>query len=322
MSELQDRRYKEVEPAETVKRLKKILKDMKIEVEEVWGKRSSVGTYSLRVRIKGTDIGQNGKGMTKEYAMASGYAEFFERLQNGIFRFRMEKPTQEIPFCNAPDEKYLSIEELVKNNNSILENIFKKNKFETKNLEEKVNYMKDNFYGKGVEGKYLSVPYYSVKYKQIQYMPDQLFNYLFGSNGMCAGNSAEEALIEGLSEIVERYVGIRILKERLTLPQIPESYLENFPKVKHMVERQKEKFGWEFLFLGANIDAAAEAGRFGINADRAVQYHCDSEGTEVNYRVLSKAVSRVRKCKSVAMMADALAEWDDEIREDYCKRRK
>ena len=113
LPELQNRRYKEVEPEETVRRLKKLLKEMKIEVEEVWEKRSSVGTYSLRVRIKGTDIGQNGKGMTKEFAMASGYAEFFERLQNGIFRFRMEKPTEEIPFINSPDEKYLTLEELM-----------------------------------------------------------------------------------------------------------------------------------------------------------------------------------------------------------------
>ena len=253
MSELQERRYKEVEPAETVKKLKKILKDMKIEVEEVWGKRSSVGTYSLRVRIKGTDIGQNGKGMTKEFAMASGYAEFFERLQNGIFRFRMEKPTEEIPFCNAPDEKYLTIEELVKGNNSILENIFEKNKCDAETLEEKVNYMKENFYGKVSQEQYLSLPYYSVKYKQIQYMPDQLFNYLFGSNGMCAGNSPEEALIEGLSEIVERYVGIRILKERLTLPQIPESYLDNFPKVKQMVEKLKENNKYYFRLVDCSL---------------------------------------------------------------------
>ena len=57
----------------------------------------------------------------------------------------------------------------------------------------------------------------------------------------------------------------------------------SYEKVKHMVERQKEKFGWEFLFLGANIDAVAEASRFGIKANRAVIYHCDREGTEVNY---------------------------------------
>ena len=58
---------------------------------------------------------QNGKGMTKEFAMASAYAEFFERFQNGMFRFRMEKPTKEIPFSNSPDEKYMDAEELMKN---------------------------------------------------------------------------------------------------------------------------------------------------------------------------------------------------------------
>ena len=88
MSELQNRRYKEVAPEETVKRIKKILNEVGIKTEEKWQEKSSVGTYSLRVCVKGTDIGQNGKGMTKEFAMASGYAEFLERLQNGVFRFK------------------------------------------------------------------------------------------------------------------------------------------------------------------------------------------------------------------------------------------
>ena len=94
MSELQDRRYKEVEPIQTVNRVKEILNNIGIEVEEKWKDESSVGTYSLRLCIKGTDMGQNGKGMTKEFAMASAYAEFLERFQNGLFRFRMEKPTK------------------------------------------------------------------------------------------------------------------------------------------------------------------------------------------------------------------------------------
>ena len=51
-------------------------------------------------------------------------------------------------------------------------------------------------------------------------------------------------------------------------------------KVKSMIERQKKKYGWEFLFLGANIDAIQEAGRFGIDASHAVNYECDSEGTD------------------------------------------
>ncbi len=74
------------------------------------------------------------------------------------------------------------------------------------------------------------------------------------------------------------------------------------------------------MFLGANIDAIGEAGKFGIRADRAVNYQCDSRGTEINYQVLSRAVSRVRNCQSAVDMQDALAGWDEEIREDFNKR--
>lgn len=96
-----------------------------------------------------------------------------------------------------------------------------------------------------------------------------------------------------------------------------------YEKVKRMVERQKEKYGWEFLFLGANIDAVAVADRFGIAANRAVKYHCDKKGTEINYRVLNEAVRRVRRCESPQMMNRALGDdWKAEIEYDYRKRDK
>lgn len=96
----------------------------------------------------------------------------------------------------------------------------------------------------------------------------------------------------------------------------------SYKKIKHMVERQKEKFGWEFLFLGANIDAIAEAGRFGIKADRAVNYHCDREGTAVNYESLSRAVSKVRQCESAECVKVVLDGWDEDIRADYNRRNR
>ena len=65
-------------------------------------------------------------------------------------------------------------------------------------------------------------------------------------------------------------------------------------KVKAMIERQKSKYGWEFLFLGANIDAAATAVSMGIGRDRAADYICDKAGTALNYDVLSKVTSAVR----------------------------
>lgn len=98
------------------------------------------------------------------------------------------------------------------------------------------------------------------------------------------------------------------------------SHHYTYDKVKHMVERQKEKYGWEFLFLGANIDAAAEAGRFGIHADRAVKYHSDTVGTALNYEVLSNTVSLVRKCSAEEMDEVLATRWKEEIEADYATR--
>ena len=100
------------------------------------------------------------------------------------------------------------------------------------------------------------------------------------------------------------------------------SRMYTYEKVKRMVERQKKKYGWEFLFLGANIDAVAEAGRFGIKPDRAVNYECDEIGTAVNYRALNKAVSRVRNCAANEMDKALAADWKEEIEADYSKRHR
>lgn len=100
------------------------------------------------------------------------------------------------------------------------------------------------------------------------------------------------------------------------------SHLYSYEKVKKMVETQRDKYGWEFLFLGANIDAIAVAGRFGIRADRAVNYECDREGTVLNYRVLSETVSAVRRSKSREEMSRAMEDCCEPIRADYEKRHK
>lgn len=89
-----------------------------------------------------------------------------------------------------------------------------------------------------------------------------------------------------------------------------------YQKVRKMIERQKKKYGWEFLFLGANIDAAAEAKRFGISADCAADYHCDAKGTAVNYEAICEAVSCVRAAAPLA------ADWKRKIDEDFQSREK
>ena len=90
----------------------------------------------------------------------------------------------------------------------------------------------------------------------------------------------------------------------------------SYERVRQMIEKERETYGWEFLFLGANIDAAKEAARFGITEDRAANYHADSEGTAVIYEAVSEAVCNVRASRPMSR------DWKRNIDADYQKRSK
>ena len=92
----------------------------------------------------------------------------------------------------------------------------------------------------------------------------------------------------------------------------------SYEKIKTMVERQQSRYGWEFIFLGANIDAISVARQFGIDEHHAANYHADQAGTALNFAVLSEAVCSVRKCKAAPLSAD----WKRKIEEDYQNRNK
>lgn len=96
----------------------------------------------------------------------------------------------------------------------------------------------------------------------------------------------------------------------------------NYTKVKKMVERKKNKKGWEFIFLGANIDAAKEAGKFGVAPERAVRYVSDTVGTSVCWNAMSNILSSARKSSSSKMMSRAFDEEEllAPVMEDYAAR--
>ncbi|MGN0721172.1 MAG: hypothetical protein ACI4LZ_04350 [Anaerovoracaceae bacterium] len=87
-----------------------------------------------------------------------------------------------------------------------------------------------------------------------------------------------------------------------------------YRRVQEMIKRQTEKYGWEFLFLGANIDAKAEAGRLGIDEKRAVKYHSDKKGTALNYKVAGQAIAEFRFYSAIR------DDWAEEIEEDFEER--
>lgn len=93
------------------------------------------------------------------------------------------------------------------------------------------------------------------------------------------------------------------------------SHIYSADSVRKTIEKLKKNFGWEFIFIGANIDAAETADNFGIGGDRAVNYNADSKGTAIVYEAVSKAVEKVRAC------APLQADWSEEIDRDYKSRK-
>ena len=98
----------------------------------------------------------------------------------------------------------------------------------------------------------------------------------------------------------------------------------NYKQVKKMIEKEQKEYGWEFIFIGANIDACAEAERFGIRRERAVNYIHDDRGTKLIYEGVSQAMCAVMKADSPMVMEESLSNnrWKKEIVFDYLKRKK
>ena len=88
----------------------------------------------------------------------------------------------------------------------------------------------------------------------------------------------------------------------------------SYDEVQRMVKHEQAKYGWEFLFLGANMDAISAARSFGIRADRAVRYRRDSAGTRLNYEVVGETIFRYRGKREID------ADWSAPIEADVKKR--
>ena len=250
MSRQQDMHYKDTSPSDTVERLKAILASLGIEVVEDWMDESSINTWSLRVTIKGTTLGTNGKGTSREFALASAYAEFFERYQNDMLgmAYHLEKKSQ-FAFTAFHDEVNMTATELVsQENNAYFDSYFKIRNMQTDSVDAKATafarVQKVDYYIRGDSQTYVSIPFYSLKNKKTVYIPKNVYRSSYGSNGMSAGNSFEEAVVQAISEIIERHVQQRAFAEKPTFPDIPDEYIARFPYVyqRYITIRDNKKY--------------------------------------------------------------------------------
>lgn len=250
------RKYKDELPENTVMRIKEKIQQLGLITVETNWLNSIKDFYSLSVHVKGTNISTNGKGTTPEYALASAYAELMERLQNQSF-FRLngnlsDEAFKSQGFYYAPDEKYMNIEQFLYNNNEWLKSQFRK-------LDKSINIRNllsnwKSIYLKDTGCDFVCLPYMNVMTNEISHIPINTLSKMYMSNGMCAGNTREEAIVQGLSEVFERVVNCKIIMQKITPPTIPDNYIANFPKVYKMVESIREVEGCRLIIKDCSLN--------------------------------------------------------------------
>ena len=217
--------YKDCEPEQTIFNIKKILFELNIfTYEKLWLEKNNI-IFSCRVQVYGTNIGANGKGLNKMLALASAYGELMERLQT----FHIFK---NIDIVKEYENKYnfkVSSDE-IKGTLLNLPNCFKKSHIFN-------NITTYDYYRKERNNFNILLPFENIINSNIEYLPIELIFYINGSNGLCAGNTYEEAITQGFSEIFERYVLKKIFEDNILLPEVKKDYLkQKFPLESKLIE--------------------------------------------------------------------------------------
>ena len=223
-------KHKERDPKETVDAILAILERMGLDVELRRSPRSVEGLHSNYVTVAGTTLTASGKGTSDAYACASGYAELMERMQNGILVLYPPdgaKAFENYGYLAAPDERYTPAEEIVARHEPVLEAWLASYGIaadaERRALLETLPKLR---YDRG-DGAVAEVPFADPVGGGVVWLPAALVAYTCGSNGMAAGNTVEEALVQGLSEVFERFVARKVLRGEAVPPRIPQKVLAN-----------------------------------------------------------------------------------------------
>ncbi len=234
-------KYKDDYPQQTIYQIRTILSELNLMVIETdW--RQSAECYSVSIQIPEADITANGKGTSYEYALASAYGELMERLQNqAYFHLNIDLSPQALSYRNffyAPDEKKMTCAELLAGGEWMrIQQNLASGKIDKALLAkwQQISYEK-------IDAEFIAVPYINIGSKQVSYIPVKMAAKMYMSNGMCAGNTAEEALVQGISETLERYVNVKVITDKITPPTVNREYIKHFPRVEQMINTI-EQFG-------------------------------------------------------------------------------
>lgn len=225
--------FKDDSPVATVEKIISILRRHGIEPVERWGDTCVPYCFYLSVKIHGTNFSVNGKGLTKEFARASGYGELMERLQLGLAKApAMQKDgTYSFDTDRFPP---VPVSELIDNHGEVFEAIARRSNTPI-TAEAMVKQFAD------ASGQVPCVSCYDLTTGRTVPFPNDLRLKIYGSNGSAAGNTYEEAIVQALSEIVERHNQYCTLQQQLTLPDVPEERLHQCPIAYRIISHLREQ---------------------------------------------------------------------------------
>ncbi len=218
---------------DSLSRFKQVASQLKLEMTEDTWLNPLPDLWSVHLSLTSCPaIYSNGKGSTRDAALCSAYGEIFERLAThmSFADFFLGSDNAEAKYVHFPDEKWTPLNENEEGTpipedilNAKLRELYGNDGELT--LENLIDIQSCSF-----ERGVCSIPFTNARNGEIVYFPVNLLDNLYASNGMSAGNTEYEALVQGLSEIIERYVKAKIIREGLTLPEVPEKVLEKYPK--------------------------------------------------------------------------------------------
>ncbi|MBQ2816109.1 MAG: YcaO-like family protein [Clostridia bacterium] len=235
-----DEKFKDAKPEDTVKKIKGILDKLGIEVYEEWHDSGLENCYSLSVLAKGGTPSTNGKGVTKELARASAYAEFIERLQGGLLFYKYQSIIRNSEMnlhASAPDCKYMTVEELEENGDWMDQII---DTYKYPRLTRKTIAQKCKMFACADDGKILTLPFYSLFEKKYVYLPIAFVDQIYATNGCCAGNTREEGWVHALSEILERHANVSIFTSGKSAPKFSPDVIDKYPIVSNIIRQVRE----------------------------------------------------------------------------------
>ena len=280
-------KHKDNSPEATIFKIQSIMHNTGLFPVLQWMNNDFEGAVSNRVTLYPTNVGTNGKGTDKRYAAASAFAELAERMQNNLLwifpEYTCRDEISKTGFNFFPDEKLMTVDEILDQDSEFFNIIFKQFGI-TERLKQKALILKIHKSLSGVDDdKIPAVPFADPLSGQIKWLPFRFITIVYASNGMAAGNTLEEAMVQGLSEIFERWVNSMVLSGKVVPPEVPRDYLKQFSIYKLIQDFERSgryKVSVRDCSLGRGIPVAAS-----LIMDQETGYLCVKLGSHPSFAI-------------------------------------